>query len=201
MKQKPHHKFFFRGTRIAFGWVAAQGLLTVSAIAEIKVDIPASFTPDRYVQMVSKSPFALATPVTPTVATPPFAANLYVTGIAKIGDADFVSISSRDQQATKFSLFSGETGQNDISLVGIEWSEQIGKSKVTLKKGSEFAVLEFDQIALQQQAPTQPIPVMPHPSQPNEGRRVILPNQPQNTPPPAPSSGTRQRIRIINSKP
>ena len=197
---------------IVCGLLAAQSLCGVSARAEKSADIPAGFPPDRYEQLVKKSPFALATAVVPVVATPGFAANLYVTGIAKIGGSDFVSISSRDQQS-KFSLMAGETGKDDISVVSIDWSDQVGKSKVTVKKGNEFAVLEFDQALLQgpiQASPQvpMPMPVAGQPGMPQPGgpRRIILPNQPApapGQPPGAPPAGPaiRQRIRLINNKP
>ena len=188
--------------RMLCGFVLS--LSPILARAEMQGDLPTAFPPARYAEMIKKSPFALATVTAPPVQqTPPFAANLYVTGIAKIGETDFVSISSRDQQTAKFSLLSGETGANDISLVSIEWSEQIGKSKVTLKKGSEFAVLEFDQIAIMQTPNQPPLPIMggaipPAPQAGESGRRIILPNQPNpGTPPTVP----RQRVRIINNKP
>ena len=190
-----------------------QSLCAFSVRAEIQGDIPAGFPPARYEQMVKKSPFALATPVATAAAAPGYAANLYVTGIAKIGTADFVSISSRDQQS-KFSLLSGETGKDDITLVSVEWSDQIGKSKVTIKKGAEFAVLEFDQAALQTpmqaagqgpQLPGQPampqLPQMGGGGGPGNGRRIILP-QPNGGPvQPGMPGAPRQRMRLINSKP
>jgi len=195
----------FRSCWITCGLILAQSLCGFSIRADIQGDIPVPLPAARYEQMVKKSPFALATPVVPVAATPGYAANLYVTGIAKIGNADFVSISSRDQQS-KFSLLSGEVGADDISLVSVEWSEQIGKSKVTIKKGAEFAVLEFDQAAMQAQvqAVGVPMPPMPLPQgqipPPGMGRRVVLPNAIPGMPG-QPGMGPRQRVRIINNKP
>jgi hypothetical protein len=139
-------------------------------------------------------------------ATPSFAASLYVSGIAKIGNCDFVTVASRDASQGKFSLTTGEEGQNGISLVSVQWSDQIGKSKVTIKKGNEFSVLEFDQAALRAPVPVTPsmpqlpMPIPPPPGgvhQPSGDARVILP-----APPNAPGGGgVRRRIRIINNKP
>ena len=206
MKKQTFYKFFLQGAQIICGLFFAQNLCGATAKAEVKEEIPAAFLPERYTQMTSKSPFALATPVTPTIQSPSFAANLYVSGIAKIGEADYVSIASRDQQAARFSLLIGETGTNDISLVRIEWSDQLGKSKVLLKKGNDVAVLEFDQITImqappvqQQQQPALP-PVMPHlpqPPQQGDNRRIVLPGQPNINP----SAIGRPRSRIINNKP
>jgi len=203
MKKQKLSQIFWRDGVI----IIAQSFLGFFAYADNNNEIPESFPPARYVQMAAKSPFALATPVAAsTMQTPSFAANLFVEGIAKIGDADYVSIVSRDKSTTApFSLIAGETGENEISLVSIEWSEQIGKSKVTIKKGSEFAVLEFDQAALMaQSAPQSPMqppqpPTVPHlPQQPGDGRRIIFPNQQTGT---TPVPGARQRIKIINNKP
>jgi hypothetical protein len=192
--------------------------------AEVTSEIPAGWPPSRYEKMSAKSPFAPATPVVAAPVTPGFAANLYVTGVAKIGDQDYVSIASRDAQQPRFSLLTGETSSSPegITMLSVEWSDQIGKSKVNIKKGNESAVLEFDQATLQSSA-VQVSPQMPQqiqrgggampPGQPggmqmdsNGQRRIILPNQPgmppgtQNPPMPA-GSDTRRRIRIINSKP
>ena len=114
----------------------------------------------RYEKMVRKSPFAPATAAPTTAPTPGFAANLYVTGMAKMGDRDFVSIASRDQ-STRFSLFTGDTNSQDIQLVSVQWSDAIGKSKVTVKKGNEFGVLEYDQALIQKAAAMQPPPPIP----------------------------------------
>jgi len=196
---------------IACGLVIVQSLFGFSIRAEVQGDIPVGLPPARYEQMVLKSPFALATPAAPPVAaTPGYAASLYVTGVAKIGEQDFVSIASRDQQQPRFSLLSGEVGKDDISLVSVDWSEQIGKSKVTIKKGTELAVLEFDQAAVQTMTVMPPPgqPPMPMPMQPQlqapplggPGRRVVLPNG--NVPGPMPGGpGLRQRTRIINNRP
>ena len=191
-------------------------LAAVSGRAEITGDFPVAWPASRFEKMALKSPFAPATPVVAAAPVPGFAANLYVTGVAKIGDQDYVSIASRDQQQPRFSLATGETsGSPDgITVLSVEWSDQIGKSKVNIKKGTEFAVLEFDQATIQNSSPqiSPPMqrgsPMMPVPGQDsNIQRRVILPNQPQpglpgaqNVPMPA-GPDVRRRIRIINSKP
>ena len=135
----------------------------------------------RYEKMIRRSPFAPATAAPTAAATPSFAANLYVSGLAKIGDRDFVSISSRDQ-TSKFSLFTGETNSQDIQLVSVQWADAVGKSKVTVKKGTEFGVLEYDQALMQKASPAQPInPGVPPPpgfGQPPRPVVIPRPNQP-----------------------
>lgn len=204
---------------------AAIGLSGNGLAATTSNELPVAFPPARYEAMAKTSPFALATPTAAPVA-PGFASSLYLTGVAKIGNKDFVTIASRDQP-TRFSLTADEPGNEGVSLVSVEWSEQVGKSKVTIKKGTEFATLEFDQAILQkpfQVTPQQPqVPQIPQLGGPPQ-RPVILPrtNQPQanpaGQPPPVPRVNQpnaaypqitqpiiggegRKRIRIIPSKP
>ena len=114
--------------------------------------IPQRPPPDTYQKLTEDWPFALATPV--VVAAEPvksWASNYYVGGIMKnyeSGKEEFVvAVKSRDGQAA-FSLSSGNqaNAENDISIGGIELSEKILDSRVTLKKGSEFATIKFDEI-------------------------------------------------------
>jgi hypothetical protein len=136
--------------------------------------IPSHYPPDRYAAMVAQSPFALATPVAPPPAAPErgFAADWYVTGLARYEDKDFVSIKSRDL-ATSFSLY-GQEESNGVTLVGVEWSNERGKSTVTVRKGGETARLEFNQAELQSSAPPAPRPVAGQPPVPG---RPIAPGQ------------------------
>lgn len=79
-------------------------------------------------------------------------------------EKDFVTIKSSADQTT-FSLFSSEPNKEGVELTGIEWSDQVGKSKVMLKKGSDFETLLFDQANLRTQ-PTVPNGVPPRPGSP-----------------------------------
>lgn len=160
--------------------------------------VPEELTPwpiTRYEKMIRKSPFAPATPVVGTPQPPNFAANLYISGLAKIGDRDFVSISSRDQ-TSKISLFSGDTSSDGIQLVTVQWSDAVAKSKVTVKKGTEFAVLEFDQTLIKNAAPAMP-PGVPVPGIGVPPRSVAIPRPPTPltpAPPQPPSNRTRRPI-------
>jgi hypothetical protein len=108
--------------------------------------IPHSRPASRYAAMKQQSPFALATPVEPTA--PPqasFAANWFVSGIARLGDVDYVTIKARDL-SSEFSLYGHDANsQNGVALASIEWSDKIGKSAVIIKKGTETAKLEFNE--------------------------------------------------------
>jgi len=156
--------------------------------------VPEELTPwpiTRYEKMIRKSPFAPATAAPSAAPTPSFAANLYVSGLAKIGDRDFVSISSRDQ-TSKFSLFAGETNSQDIQLVSVQWADAVGKSKVTVKKGTEFGVLEYDQALIQKAA--QAIPTVPgmQPGLAQPPRPVVIPRPNQPIQPNQPFMQSRQ---------
>ena len=195
--------------------------------------IPERRTAERYGKMSEDSPFALATAAVP-VAEPVkgWASGLYLSGIGKnyVGGKEqiFVGIKSRTEQ-TAFSLFGNDPGYDGISIGGIEWSDQLGKSKVTLKKGTEFATVTFDpQIIATPAAPVaqprnpgapgmkpQPggIPAnnIPRPpagsAVPRPSAAPVLPQAlpgPSNTAPSntnaAPPEG-RQRVRVIKSTP
>ena len=174
-------------------------------------DFPPAWPVSRYEKMMARSPFALATAVAPPAA-PGFAANLYVTGLAKLDSRDFVSISSRDLQ-TKFSLLSGETSADGITVISVQWSDDVGKSKVTVRKGSETAVIGFDEMAMKNPGPGGPAPQQPpqFPQRPAVIPQIPRPvqqtfTQPQTTPyiaqpPGGQTQDSRRRIRIINSKP
>jgi hypothetical protein len=189
--------------------------------------LPAAFPADRYREMLEHSPFAVATPAAVPVETAPgFATNLYVMGIAKMRYADgreseYVTIKSRSDNTT-FSLSGSEPNKEGIALVGVEWVDGLGKSKVNLKKGAEFGTLEFDQANVR--APSggpqgiSGAAVAP-PQMPGAPRSAIRPSSntqlgsplppstriPGSAKPgglPTPGGGTiRQRIRPISSKP
>lgn len=108
--------------------------------------LPLAFGAGRYEGLRQKSPFALgsATPP-PQVARESFAANWYVSGIARVGEVDFVSIKARDL-STQFSLYGRERdSRTGVALVSVEWTGGIGKSAVTIEKDGERAKLEFNE--------------------------------------------------------
>ena len=120
------------------------GMIAVPAFALESV-LPAAHPASRYDTMLERSPFALATPVgAPPVPVASEFSQWYVTGLGRWEDKDFVSIGSRDL-GTKFSLYGNEPNADGVQLVGVEWSNERGKSTVTIKKGSEFGKLEFNQ--------------------------------------------------------
>jgi hypothetical protein len=176
-------------------------LLAVTTVAHGIGVAPDPLPITRYEKMINKSFFAPATPMAPAAA-PSFAANLYVCSVAKIADKDFVTIAKQGDPQSKFSLYGNDQSDAGIQLVSVEWSDQIGKTKVTIKKGAEFGVLEFDQATLQR-----PVQVTPQPGPIAPGlppQRPIITRQPNQFAQPIPQPGAQtepRRRRIINTKP
>ncbi len=139
--------------------------LKAGAFAELRA-VPESFPAERYKELIEDSPFSLATPVAAVVEDAPgFASSLYVVGVMKMRDGegrevDYVSIKSRTDNTT-FSLSGSAANKDGISLVGVEWNEKVGKSKVSLKKGSEAGTLEFDEAILKTPGPAPQVAVRP----------------------------------------
>lgn len=109
--------------------------------------IPVAMPEERYRQMIVRSPFSLGTPEAPE-STPSFAEKLFVMGLAKLGDRDMVTISSRGKSDRLFTLIGKDDEFEGISLVSVEWADEVGKSRVTLKKGSEVGVIQFNEAVI-----------------------------------------------------
>jgi hypothetical protein len=163
--------------------------------------IPAALPIERYVRLIQHSPFAPATPQATEEAKPSFADQLYVTGIAKLGAKDCVFISSKDKKET-YSLVSGEGESNGLQLLAVEWSDEVGKTKVRVKKGVESGVLAFDQAVVMQTPTVTQIPNAGlNASAPQPGKRPAIvpggrPGQLASGAQPQPT--TRRRFRVIN---
>ena len=154
-----------RLTLLSVGFIAA-----AHATYAAGPTIPQRPPPDAYQKLTEDWPFALATPV--VAAAEPvkgWASNYYVGGIMKnyeSGKEEFVvAVKSKDGQAA-FSLSGSQPNADDISIGGIELSEKILESRVTLKKGSEFATIKFDE-AVNQVNVNAPQPNAPRPGMPN----------------------------------
>jgi hypothetical protein len=127
--------------------IAGQSWLAVAEEA-----MPTAFDKSRYESLRTKSPFAMATAVVAPTQQAAFAANWFVTSVARIGDANFATIKSRDL-ATQFSLY-GDEPVDGVVLASVDWSDTIGKSTVILRKGTETARLEFNEAQLRAPAST-----------------------------------------------
>src|SRR5438270_11877830 len=133
-------------------------------------NIPPRFNFDRYSAMVEHSPFAIATAVAATAATPDFAKDLYVANAARSPEGDLVTIASSADQNFKKYLNTREP-VDGFSIANIEWSDRVGATKVTLSKDGNFATITFNQALLAQSAPNVPskpnMPGIPTPNQLN----------------------------------
>ena len=192
----------FRGMKTPFPLLVAALFIPVGAALAVTPTIPQREPADAFQKMTEDWPFALATPV--VAAAEPvkgWASNYYVGAIGKNYDGGkeevFVGVKSKDGQAS-FSLYGNESNTDGISVGGIEWSEEIGKSRVTLKKGQEFATITFDEAtlktpaapsAMQQQRPGMPnVPGMKQPMIRPQGAPMPVP-RPANIPQPMPQAG------------
>ena len=108
--------------------------------------LPPQYSFDRYTKMTEHSPFAIATAVK---AAPEinFAKDLYIANAAHTDDGDMVTVASVSDQKFKEYLTSKEP-VDGYSIVSIDWSEDIGKTKVTISKDGKTALLTFNQTLL-----------------------------------------------------
>jgi hypothetical protein len=212
----------------------AGALLAEPAFAAHTV-LPEPLPASRYEKMIESSPFALATvTAAPAEKGPGPFTNLFIAAIAQLKDADgkvqdVVTIKSNVDHST-FTLVGNDAGKEGMQVASIEWSDRVGATKVTLKKGTEFGTVEFDQANLL--GPSQPAPVpralqpggIPVPGVPGgnpqqrPGARLpgVVPRP--TTVPPVPNAAvpargvqpnaaqgvqqgaTPRRVRVINSK-
>jgi hypothetical protein len=117
--------------------------------------LPPRFSFDRYTPMANHSPFAIATAVALPEATPDFAKDLYIANAARSSDGDMVTIRSSSDQNFKKYLTTREP-VDGYGIAQIEWSEDVGKTKVTISKDGKFATLTFNQSLLSKSASSGP---------------------------------------------
>jgi hypothetical protein len=124
-------------------------------------DDPLPKRPDfnRYQAMLTRSPFAIATVAIPS-ATPDFAKDLYVANAARSADGGFVTIASATDRNLKEYLSTKGQNEHGFAISDIQWSDQIGQTKVTITKDGKYATLTFNQSLLSQamQNPNLPQP-------------------------------------------
>src|SRR5262249_25418864 len=168
----------------------------VVAAADESDVIPSAYPISRYEKTLSRSPFALPTSNAPSVAPvqkqPGWSDDLFIAGVMTIGEKNITTIAERGD-AQRFLLSSGEESPQGISVVNIQWSEQLGQTRVTVKKGTEFAVLLFDQAALASTRAAAPAPRVMSPtplpgSQPGMARPPVA-KPPTGSAPSLPNPG------------
>jgi hypothetical protein len=124
-------------------WIAATTFaVTICAQAN---DLPTKASFDRYQGMLEHSPFAVASAVAAPAATPDFAKDLYVANAAKSPDGNMVTIASISDKGFKEYLTT-KTPVDGYSIVRIQWSHKVGKTKVTIRKDGQLATLTFNQM-------------------------------------------------------
>jgi hypothetical protein len=149
--------------------------------------LPPQYNFDRYSKMMDQSPFAIATAVAAPAATPDFAKDLYIANAAKSQDGDLVTLASTADHNFKKYLSTKEP-VDGYSIAGIEWSDRVGQTKVTISKDGNFATLTFNQALLSQTSPGGAVPAraMPAPAMPVPPAGVPnahAPKLPPNVPP------------------
>ena len=111
--------------------------------------LPLRFNFDRYTRMADQSPFAIATAAALPEATPDFAKDLYIANAARSPEGDMTTLMSSSDRNFKKYLTTREP-VDGYSIASIEWSEDVGKTKVTISKDGQFATLIFNQSLLSQ---------------------------------------------------
>jgi hypothetical protein len=134
-------------------FLALLSSLAVTGILSGSTDdgLPLPFNFDRYTPMLNHSPFAVGATAAVPEPTPDFARDLYIANAARSPEADMVTIRSSSDQNFKKYLTTREP-IDGYSIAQIEWSEDVGKTKVTISKDGKFATLTFDQALLSQAA-------------------------------------------------
>jgi hypothetical protein len=164
-----------QGCRLGIYGAGLLGIIGVSSFAAGELPQPQAFA--KYDAMLNRSPFAVASaPAALPAATPNFAKDLYVANVARTSNGDLVTIASSTDKNFKKYLNTKEPVEGYL-VTGIEWSERVGQSKVTISKDGQFATLTFNQAVL-----AQPIPGAPQQPQPQQAGQPIqsqpIPAQP-----------------------
>jgi hypothetical protein len=170
---------------VRFSLALLSGFASVGALSSSADDVlPPRFNFDRYTRMVDQSPFAIATAAALPEATPDFAKDLYIANAARSPESDMATIMSSSDRNFKKYLTTREA-VDGYSIASIEWSEDVGKTKITISKDGQFATLTFNQSLLLLTA--------------SAGRPVAnqMPPSVPNIPSPAASQASRARARSV----
>ena len=169
--------------------------------------LPPRFNFDRYTRMADQSPFAIATAAALPEATPDFAKDLYIANAARSPEGDMTTLMSSSDRNFKKYLTTREP-VDGYSIASIEWSEDVGKTKVTISKDGQFATLTFNQSLLSQAAsggrpianqmpPSVPIIPSPGASQASRARaRSVIERNPKTLPVPPPDTALPKDIAL-----
>ena len=182
------------------------GFAIVGALSSSADDVlPPRFSFDRYTRMLDQSPFAIATAAALPEATPDFARDLYIANAARSPEGDMATIMSSSDRNFKKYLTTREPVEG-YSIASIEWSEDVGKTKVTISKDGKFATLTFNQALLSQAASVgRPIvdqmpprvPIIPSPGAGQASRaraRSVIERNPKTAFAPASNAAAESRL-------
>jgi hypothetical protein len=138
-------------------------LLLATAAAGYAQDgvIPERFAIDRYQKLMSDPPFAVSAVVNPPPPKIDWAEQFYLSGASRFvengTEKDWVYINDKSDPGGAFQLYGTEPNAQGIQIVKLDWHpENPAITKVTLKKGAEFATLERDKVAFTGPPPTAP---------------------------------------------
>ncbi len=136
--------------KLSLGGAAIGALISLQAFGAGD-DLPKALAFTRYEPILKHSPFAVATAVAaPTMAD--FAKDLFIANAAHSPDGDWVALASTTDNNFRKYLTTKE-GDGGYVLSNIEWSGQVGETKVTVSKDGQFATLSFNQAVLSQGIP------------------------------------------------
>jgi hypothetical protein len=138
-------------------------------------------------------------------AKPDFAKDLYIANAAHTIDGDYVSLASTTDKNLKEYLNSKEP-VDGYSISNVQWSENVGETKVTIAKDGQFATLTFNEALLSQNIPSTGPMLQPQPNilgrpQPNLPMPMPRPNMLIPTPPPHVRPPIRRKIMPQNGRP
>jgi hypothetical protein len=191
---------------VRFSVALLLGFASVGALSSSADDVlPPRFNFDRYTRMLDQSPFAIATAAALPEATPDFSRDLYIGNAARSPEGDMVTIMSSSDQNFKKYLTTREP-VDGYSIAQIDWSDDVGKTKVTISKDGQFATLTFNQSLLSQAASAgRPIanqmppsvPIVPSPGRGQASRahaRSVIERNPKTASAPTSNAAAESRL-------
>ena len=191
---------------VRFSLALLSGFATVGALSSSADDVlPPRFKYDPDTRLVDQSPFAIAPAAALPEATPSFAKDLYNANASRSPEGDMATITSSSDRNFKKYLTTRKP-VDGYSIASIEWSEDVGKTKVTISKDGQFATLTFNQSLLSQAASAgRPIanqmppraPIIPSPAAGQASRaraRSVIERNPKTASAPASNEAAESRL-------
>lgn len=130
-------------------------LLAAGTIARADDAIPKRADFSRYLAMVEKSPFTIATAPVQVDTTPSWSKDLFIANAAHTPEADLLTISSMADRNMKEYLSTEGPNPKGYSVGSIEWSDKPGATKATICKDGLCAPVGFNEALVSQP----PVPV------------------------------------------